>query len=87
MAAFHDTLNFYQRPQPTQPHRRKPAHERKVSILLYGFPPGVGATGTAALLNVPASLVTLLRALKVIHLVLLCLLPPVKCPRKEQPAI
>ena len=27
--------------------------ERKVAVLLYGFPPGVGATGTAALLNVP----------------------------------
>ncbi|KAF5843564.1 CobN/magnesium chelatase [Dunaliella salina] len=44
--------------------RRKPAHERKVAVLLYGFPPGVGATGTAALLNVPNSLVNLLRALK-----------------------
>lgn len=34
--------------------------ERKIAILLYGFPPGVGATGTAALLNVPASLAQLL---------------------------
>ena len=31
--------------------------------MLYGFPPGYGATGTAALLNVPASLLALLRAL------------------------
>lgn len=28
----------------------------QVAVLLYGFPPGVGATGTAALLNVPKSL-------------------------------
>lgn len=38
--------------------------ERKVAILLYGFPPGVGATGTAALLNVPASLAQLLEQLQ-----------------------
>lgn len=37
--------------------------DRKVAILLYGFPPGVGATGTAALLNVPASLGNLLTQL------------------------
>ena len=37
--------------------------ERKIAILLYGFPPGVGATGTAALLNVPASLAKLLEEL------------------------
>jgi magnesium chelatase subunit H len=43
--------------------RRKPASERRVAIVLYGFPPGYGATGTAALLNVPASLIALLRAL------------------------
>lgn len=36
--------------------RRKPPSQRKVAVLLYGFPPGVGATGTAALLNVPKSL-------------------------------
>lgn len=36
--------------------RRKATSERKVSILMYGFPPGVGATGTAALLNVPRSM-------------------------------
>ena len=34
-------------------------------MLLYGFPPGVGATGTAALLNVPRSLAAMLNALKV----------------------
>lgn len=33
--------------------------------MLYGFPPGVGATGTAALLNVPQSLEQLLAALQV----------------------
>eukprot|EP00741_Cyanophora_paradoxa_P025536 tig00000383_g24642.t1 len=44
--------------------RRKPAAERKVAIVLYGFPPGYGAAGTAALLNVPKSLVALLRAMK-----------------------
>ncbi len=38
--------------------------DRKIAILLYGFPPGVGATGTAALLNVPASLAKLLEGLQ-----------------------
>lgn len=38
--------------------------DRKVAILLYGFPPGVGATGTAALLNVPKSLESALEALR-----------------------
>ena len=38
--------------------------DRKLAILLYGFPPGVGATGTAALLNVPKSLENALRALQ-----------------------
>jgi len=32
--------------------------------MLYGFPPGVGATGTAALLNVPKSLEKLLESLR-----------------------
>ena len=40
------------------------AQDRKVAILLYGFPPGVGATGTAALLNVPRSLEKTLAALR-----------------------
>lgn len=35
-----------------------------MAILVYGFPPGVGATGTAALLNVPASLSQLLEQLQ-----------------------
>jgi magnesium chelatase subunit H len=38
--------------------------ERKIAIILYGFPPGYGATGTAALLNVPKSLLKFLQALK-----------------------
>jgi magnesium chelatase subunit H len=44
--------------------RQKPLAERKIAIVLYGFPPGYGATGTAALLNVPRSLLKLLQALK-----------------------
>lgn len=44
--------------------RRKPPSERKLAIVLYGFPPGYGATGTAALLNVPQSLLKLLKALQ-----------------------
>jgi magnesium chelatase subunit H len=38
--------------------------DRKIAIILYGFPPGYGAVGTAALLNVPRSLLKLLQALK-----------------------
>ncbi|MFB2935977.1 magnesium chelatase subunit H [Aerosakkonemataceae cyanobacterium BLCC-F154] len=44
--------------------RQKPASERKIAIILYGFPPGYGAVGTAALLNVPKSLINFLNALK-----------------------
>ncbi|BAT53065.1 hydrogenobyrinic acid a,c-diamide cobaltochelatase [Nostoc sp. NIES-3756] len=44
--------------------RQTPASERKIAIILYGFPPGYGAVGTAALLNVPRSLIKLLHALK-----------------------
>lgn len=44
--------------------KRTPPAERQVAIVLYGFPPGVGATGTAALLNVPKSLENLLLRLK-----------------------
>jgi len=44
--------------------RQKPPYTRKIAILLYGFPPGYGATGTAALLNVPNSLLNLLKELK-----------------------
>ncbi|WP_019500388.1 magnesium chelatase subunit H [Pseudanabaena sp. PCC 6802] len=43
---------------------RTPAAERRTAIILYGFPPGYGAVGTAALLNVPRSLLQLLHALK-----------------------
>ena len=45
--------------------RQKPISQRKIAIILYGFPPGYGAVGTAALLNVPRSLIKLLNALKV----------------------
>ncbi|CEL94421.1 unnamed protein product [Vitrella brassicaformis CCMP3155] len=44
--------------------RNTPPKERKIAIILYGFPPNVGATGTAALLNVPDSLQGLLEQLK-----------------------
>ena len=44
--------------------RHKPTPERKIAVILYGFPPGYGATGTAALLNVPKSLLNFLQALK-----------------------
>ncbi|MEM9978112.1 MAG: cobaltochelatase subunit CobN, partial [Cyanobacteria bacterium P01_D01_bin.2] len=44
--------------------RQKERRDRKLAIILYGFPPGYGATGTAALLNVPKSLLALLQALK-----------------------
>ncbi|MBD1922349.1 magnesium chelatase subunit H [Microcoleus sp. FACHB-831] len=44
--------------------RQTPPSERKIAIILYGFPPGYGATGTAALLNVPRSLLKFLHALK-----------------------
>ncbi|UFP94799.1 cobaltochelatase subunit CobN [Gloeobacter morelensis] len=43
--------------------RRTPPSRRRVAVIVYGFPPGYGATGTAALLNVPASLVAFLQAL------------------------
>ncbi len=44
--------------------RQKPVSERKIAIILYGFPPGYGAVGTAALLNVPRSLLKFLYALR-----------------------
>ncbi|WAL61313.1 magnesium chelatase subunit H [Thermocoleostomius sinensis] len=44
--------------------RQTPPSERKIAVILYGFPPGYGATGTAALLNVPQSLIKFLNALK-----------------------
>ena len=44
--------------------RHTPTSERKLAVILYGFPPGYGAAGTAALLNVPQSLLNFLQALK-----------------------
>ncbi|GAB4822001.1 hypothetical protein N2152v2_009047 [Parachlorella kessleri] len=44
--------------------RKTPPQERRLAILVYGFPPGVGATGTAALLNVPKSLEAILAQLR-----------------------
>ncbi|EHJ11322.1 Protoporphyrin IX Mg-chelatase subunit H [Crocosphaera watsonii WH 0003] len=44
--------------------RKTATKDRKLAVILYGFPPGYGATGTAALLNVPRSLVKLLRELE-----------------------
>ncbi len=44
--------------------RNTKPQNRKIAIILYGFPPGYGATGTAALLNVPKSLLKFLNALK-----------------------
>jgi magnesium chelatase subunit H len=41
--------------------RHQPVQNRRVAILLYGFPPGIGACGTTALLNFPESLSGLLR--------------------------
>lgn len=43
--------------------RKTPVKDRKISIMLYGFPPNVGAVGTAALLDVPNSLENLLKRL------------------------
>jgi magnesium chelatase subunit H len=43
---------------------RTPPSERKIAIVLYGFPPGYGAAGTAALLNVPKSLLNFLHKLQ-----------------------
>jgi magnesium chelatase subunit H len=44
--------------------RQTPPADRRIAIILYGFPPGYGATGTAALLNVPRSLLKFLQSLK-----------------------
>jgi magnesium chelatase subunit H len=44
--------------------RQTKSEDRKIAIILYGFPPGYGATGTAALLNVPKSILKFLQALK-----------------------
>lgn len=42
---------------------RTPPKERRVAVSIYGFPPNVGAVGTAALLDVPRSLKSLLKRL------------------------
>lgn len=44
--------------------RQTPPDQRRIAVILYGFPPGYGATGTAALLNVSRSLLKFLQALK-----------------------
>ncbi|GAB4283095.1 MAG: magnesium chelatase subunit H [Oscillatoriaceae cyanobacterium] len=44
--------------------RQTPPSQRRVAIILYGFPPGYGATGTAALLDVPRSLLKLLQTMQ-----------------------
>ena len=44
--------------------RRKPAAEKRVALVLYNFPPGLGKAGTAALLDVPASVTALLKRLR-----------------------
>ncbi|MEA5508654.1 magnesium chelatase subunit H [Crocosphaera sp. UHCC 0190] len=44
--------------------RQTAPKDRKIAVILYGFPPGYGATGTAALLNVPRSLLKLLQELE-----------------------
>lgn len=41
--------------------RKTPKEDRKIAIVVYGFPPNVGAVGTAALLDVPRSLDNLLK--------------------------
>jgi len=41
----------------------KARRDRVVAVVLYGYPPGAGAAGTAALLDVPASLDAVLRRL------------------------
>jgi magnesium chelatase subunit H len=44
--------------------RKKAPKDRRVAVVLYGYPPGIGATGTAALLNVPQSLHQLLSRMR-----------------------
>ncbi|MDJ1016327.1 MAG: magnesium chelatase subunit H [Paracoccaceae bacterium] len=45
-------------------NRRKAVAERKVAVVLYGFPPNAGAVGTAAYLSVFESLFNTLREMK-----------------------
>ncbi len=44
--------------------RRKKNSEKRIAIVAYDFPPGVGKKATAALLDVPSSILELLRKLK-----------------------
>lgn len=44
--------------------REKANREKKLAIVIYGFPPSIGATGTAALLNVPESISNILKRLQ-----------------------
>lgn len=44
--------------------RRTPPRDRRIAVSVYGFPPNVGAVGTAALLDVPRSLDQLLRQME-----------------------
>lgn len=44
--------------------RRKPRAERKLAIVIFGFPPNAGSVGTAAFLSVYASLRNTLVGLK-----------------------
>lgn len=43
--------------------RNKPNEKKRIAIIVYGFPPSLGATGTAALLNVPQSISGVLKTL------------------------
>lgn len=44
--------------------RHTPNRDKKIAIVVYNYPPGQGNTATAALLDVPASLIALLDRLK-----------------------
>ncbi len=44
--------------------RRTPNSQKKIAVVVYNYPPGQGNTATAALLDVPASLIALLDRLK-----------------------
>lgn len=44
--------------------RHRKNAEKRIAIVVYNFPPGLGKAGTAALLDVPASVVALLKRLR-----------------------
>ncbi len=44
--------------------RHTPNHAKKIAIVVYNYPPGMGNTATAALLDVPGSIVALLQRLR-----------------------